>query len=1121
MSPPDRIEAWGPTGRMRCPDCRHDNAPQSIYCEECGRGLDQRCASCGAASGATAKYCSQCGARLPMRGAAPARAEAAARPEVEAERRQITVMFCDMVGSTALSERLDPEEFRAAIRLFLRTCAEVIEGLDGHIAQYMGDGLLAYFGYPVAHEDDVQRAVRAALAIIPAVQSLSLADIGCEQRLQVRIGIHTGPVVVDDRAALGDVPNVAARLQAVAAPDTAVVSAATYRLIAGYFACDDLGPHELKGVSAPVRVYRVTAPSEARSRFDLAMRAGLTPLVGRQDELQFLCSRWEVVKGAHGQVVLLSGEAGIGKSRLLQALDERLRPDAHVSIESRCSSYFENSALHPIIDNLHGMLQVAAENADSPQEKLERLEEAVSQYRFTEPDTLALMAALLSLPHPTGHPPLLLTPERQRQRTLDTLVTWLLEESERQPLRLTIEDLHWADPSTLEFLDLLIRRLPSARLYLLLTFRPDFVPQWEGRSHVSRISLARLGPALAEEMVQRLTGGKALPAEVVHQITAKTDGVPLFVEELTKMVLEAPWLEERDDRYVLNGPLPLLAIPTTLQDSLMARLDQLAPHREVAQLGACLGREFSYELLRAVSPIDEPTLQRALRVLVDAELLYQRGHGARAAYLFKHAMVQDAAYESLLKSRRQQFHQAIAQVLVTPRFAATAETQPELVAHHYTAAGLPAAAIPYWQKAGQRAGERAAHAEAVQHYRTALGLLTALPEHPARAQVELGLQVMLALSLASTQGYAAAEVERTYARAQELCHQIGEDADLFPVLRGLSTFYMVRNDQLRARALAEECVRIAAETQKVEYLIEADTALGYTLSYLGEFEEARTALERGLACYEAHAGHSLHYVTPQDPGVACLVMLADVLWWLGYPDQGLRRQQQALQLAQTLAQPFNLTFVHTHSSLFHQMRREPAEAETYARAGIEIAGEHGFDLWVTCATLNLGIAQAALGRSADAIALLERELVAWGEKGAESTRTYFLAGLAGAYHIGGRLPEALTAVNDGLALAARPSAEHMYDVLLHWLRGEIQLTQSADAHAAAEADFRQAIAVAQRQRARSLELRAAIGLCRLLRRRGQPEEARSLLAPLYDWFTEGFDTVDLRDARSLLAKLSG
>jgi class 3 adenylate cyclase/tetratricopeptide (TPR) repeat protein/ribosomal protein L40E len=1115
---------------MHCTNCRFENVADSAFCQECGHALITTCDECYATSPVTAKFCRKCGTPF---AAAPAAAAPAARTRVESskqkrtepERRQITVMFCDLAGSTALSEQLDLEDYGGLIHAYQETCAEVIGALGGHIAQYLGDGVLVYFGYPSAHEDDPQRAVRAGLGIVDAVQNSSWSMLRGDRRLQIRVGIHTGSAWVGEigdgtrpeRLALGGVPNVAARLQEIAVPGTVVVSTSTHRMVEGYFACEDLGSHALKGIAKPLGVYRIRGQNEVQSRFELAVRTGLTPLVGREEELRFLCSRWEQVKAGEGQVVSLSGEPGIGKSRVLRALGERLATEPHVRIEMRCSPYHDNSALYPVIDFLEKLLQLRGHA--SSEEKLERLEQALAPYRFSEPETVALLASLLSLPLPPSRPPLALTPQKQRQRTLEVLLAWLLEQAQRQVLRLAVEDLHWADPSTLEFLGLLIRRVPAARMFVLLTFRPSFSPPWEVRSYLSHVALDRLRGAEVEQMVGGVTGGKALPDSVVQQITSKTDGVPLFVEELTKMVVESHWVRAAQDHYELAEPLPTLAIPATLQDSLMARLDQLESYREVAQVGACLGREFSYELLRAVAPMDETTLQRGLQLLVDAELLHERGDPTQPRYAFKHAMIRDVGYESLLKGRRQQVHQRIAEVLAEGRFEDEGDTQPELVAHHYTAAGLAEEAIPYWQKAGETTGARGAHTEATRHYRAALELLATLPDGPARAQRELGLQLMLALSLAAALGYAAAEVEQTYNRAAELCHELGETADVFPVLRGLCTFYITRNDQLRARTLAEECVRIAQGSPKVEYRIDADTALGYTLGYLGEFEPARVVFERGIELYETHRGSTLTYVTPQDPGVASLIFLADVLWCLGFPDQALQRKQQALSLARALDQPFSLAFVHTHCALFHQLRLDSLEAEQHALAAIEIAGEHGFDLWRSAATLNLGIARAALGAPLDAAAILERELAAWRQIG-ESTHVYFLAGLAGARHVAGQLDEALVAVGEALEMASRPSAEHMYDVILYWLRGEIRRGISPDALEEAEADFRRAIDIAQQQRARSLELRVTLSLARLLRRRGQTAQARSVLEPVYNWFTEGFETKDLRDARGLLAKLS-
>jgi predicted ATPase len=529
-----------------------------------------------------------------------------------------------------------------------------------------------------------------------------------ELPLQVRVGIHTGLVVVGDmggsgfrdpKAIVGETPNLAARLQGIAAPDTVVISAITAELIQGLFTFQALGPQPLKGVSVPMEAYRVLAEGEAQSRFEVAVRIGLIPLVGREGELGLLRQRWEQAKAGAGQAVLLSGEPGIGKSRLLQELTEQLGPEGPTRIEFRCSPYHQHSALYPIIDHLQRLLQFA--RADSPATKLEKLQHMLSHYRFPQADTMPLLAALLSLPHPEGYLPLTISPQQQKEKTQAALVAWLIEEAEQNTVYTTCEDVHWADPSTLEVLTLVVDQAPTARLYVVLTFRPEFAPPWGNRSHLSQLALSRLGRSQVEAMVERLTGGKTLPPAVMRQIVAKTDGVPLFVEELTKTVMESGLVTAVNDHYELSGPLPLLAIPSTLHDSLMARLDRLSTVRKIAQLGAAIGREFSYELLQAVSLLDEGTLQQGLKQLVEAELVYQRGLVPQARYLFKHALIQDTAYQSLLKSTRQQYHQQIAQA-IEQYFPETKEMQPEVVAQHYTAAGLIAQAIPYWQRAEVR-----------------------------------------------------------------------------------------------------------------------------------------------------------------------------------------------------------------------------------------------------------------------------------------------------------------------------------------------------------------------------------------------------------------------------------
>jgi predicted ATPase/class 3 adenylate cyclase len=1060
-----------------------------------------------------------------------------------AERRQLTVLFCDLVGSTALSAQLDPEDLRALVQAYHTICAEVLQRFAGHIAQYLGDGLLVYFGYPLAHEDDAARAVRAGLGILTALQQVQPSvEAPPGTPLQVRIGIHTGQVVVgeigaggrQEQLALGETPNVAARVQSSAEPDTVVISAGTYRLVHGLFDCQDLGPHDLKGLPAPVSLYRVRGESGIQSRFEVAVAHGLTPLVGRDEEVALLRRHWARAKDGEGQVVLLSGEPGIGKSRLAQVLKERVEEEGAICIEFRCLPHYQNTALYPLIEHLKRVLHFQRE--DSAATKQEKLRQTLARYRFSQADTLPLLATLLSLPPLDSTPPLPLSPQRQKQKTLEALVAWFLEEAERRPVYCLWEDLHWADPSSLELLTVLLDQVPTARLYLLLTFRPEFVSPWSPRAHLSYLTLSRLGRSQVGQLSANVTGGKPLPPEVVQQIVAKTDGIPLFVEELTKMVVESGVCRKAGERYELTEPLPPLAIPATLHDSLMARLDRLSTVKEVAQLGATLGREFSYELLHTVSPVDEASLQHALAKLVEAEVLYQRGLPPHARYLFKHALIQDAAYQSLLKSTRQHLHRQIAQVLAA-RFPETTETQPEVLAHHYTEAGLLDHAIPYWQQAGQRASQHSAYREAVGHLTKGVELLSRLPETPQRTERELTLLLALGISLTATKGYAAPEVGTLYRRARELCQHLGDGPQLFLMLHGLWRFHVLRAELHTARELAEQLLRVAQREHDAALLVEAHRALGSTLYPLGEPTLARTHLEQGIALHDPqqHASYISRY--GENAGVSCRGHLARVLWYLGYPDQAVRRIQEALTLAQELAHPFNRTFAACFAAILYQCRREGRLARESAEVALTLASEQGFAFFSALATILHGWAFAVQGQSEEGLIQIRQGQAAWQATGAKHERPYWLGLFADVCRQGGQEEEGLAALTEALEMVAA-SGDCEYEADLYRLKGELTLQQFhvpgstfqvENPHSAlripqleaeAEECFWKAIEVARQQEAKSLELRATVSLARLWQQQGKREEARQMLAEIYGWFTEGFDTTDLQEARTLLQGLA-
>jgi predicted ATPase/class 3 adenylate cyclase len=1121
---------------MRCLQCQHENRPSARFCDTCGHPIAVRCASCAQMARAGAVFCDYCGARLaasmqdlpsapPTPQTSRGDTRAATRPVSDAERRHLTVMFCDLEGSTSLSQRLDPEDLREVVRAYQQTCVEVVQHFSGHIAQLLGDALLVYFGWPLAHEDDAQRAVHTGLGMLRAMRSL---NVRLQQtkglRLAIRLGIHTGLVVVGEmgsgphreQLALGDTPNVASRLQSLAAPNTILIGESTYRLVQGYFTCDDLGAQTLRGVLEPIHVYRVEGESGARSRFDVAVTRGLTPLVGRELEVALLLNRWERVKGGYGQGLLLNGEAGIGKSRLVQVLKHRIAAEPHDLLECRSLPYYQNTALYPITELLQTLVQW--QHSDTLATKQHKLERLVSASGLQAAEAVPLFASLLALPLPQErYPPLNLSPQRQRQRTLETFVALVLDRARHQPVILVVEDLHWTDPSTLELLDLLNSHTATASVLTLFTCRLQFQCSW-AHSHLTVITLNRLPAAQIATMVECLTGGKQLPPEVLQQLVEKTDGVPLFIEEMTKAILEGGHLKAVDGRYEVVGSLPSLVIPATLQDSLMARLDRLVTAKSLAQLGATIGRQFPYALIEAIAPMDEATLQRELRRLVEEEILFEHGVPPESTYLFKHALIQDTAYQSLLKSTRQQAHQQIARTLVE-QFSHVADTRPELLAHHYTEAGLYEQAVAYWLRSGQHSISRSAHAEAIAHLTRGLEVLLNLPDTPARREQELALQITLGPALMTTRGWASPEVEGVYARAQELCQQVGGTQLVLPVLLGVWGFSLLRAELQKARQLGEQCLHLAQQTQRDFPLVQAHYALGITLFWLGELPSARIHVERGIALYAPVRDRAPSFRLVQDPHVSCLSYAALALWMLGYPDQAGQKNEAMLTLARTLSHPFSMAYSLLVAAVFHQFRRDVALVQEHADATLALATEQGFPSWSALGRIMRGWALSMQHDAEQGIAQINQGLAEYRTLGAELALSYWLALLAEAYGKTGQAEAGLRVLAEAAAVGAK-NGERLYEAELYRYRGTLLLAHAGEHHAEAEACFRQALHLARARQAKMHELRAAMSLSHLKHQQGQIGATHDVLAALYHAFTEGFDSPDLEAARHLLDDVS-
>jgi class 3 adenylate cyclase/predicted ATPase len=1055
-------------------------------------------------------------AKMGLPTAPDARPTTANAPEIlptSVERRQLTVMFCDLVGSTALSGKLDPEDLRGIIGSYHRCCTDLIERNGGFVAKYMGDGVLAYFGYPRAHEHDAERAVRAGLALVEAMPKLKTAADGTS--LQVRVGIATGLVVVGDligsgeaqeRGIVGETPNLAARLQSIAEPNTVVIAEPTRRLLGNLFELQDLGPKDLKGVAEPAWAWAALRVSSVESRFEALHGTALTALVGREEESELLLRRWARAKTGEGRVVLISGEAGIGKSRLTATLLDRLAGDPHTRLRYFCSPQHTDSPLYPVIGQLeHDAGFAYGEDARS---KLSKLDSLLAR-TATSPNDCSVLSDLLSLPSGERYPRLDLTPQQRRRRTLEALSTRLQALAKKQPVLMIFEDVHWIDPTSLEALSWTVENVHKIPVLLIVTFRAGFNPPWIGQSHVTAITLNRLDQCQAAAIVEAIASDAPLPTALKAEIIERADGVPLFVEELTKSIVESG---DSPAPHITSAP----SIPSTLHASLMARLDRLGDAKEIAQVGATIGRQFSFELLAAVTGVAEHELVDALDRLTAAGLVFRRGTIPHASFLFKHALVRDAAYGTLLRDRRQNLHLRVARSL-EKKFPDLTAAQPALLAHHYAAGNSMDKAIRYWREAGERAVRGAANHEAIEHLQRALSFIREQEETTDSWRAELSILSILSPALMGVYGWSAAEVGHAVERAAEVARRLESSADLAPSIANLWHFNVARGRFDRADEISSDLYRTAHELHDPEIMLQAHHATWPTKWLRGRFADANSEIDAGMALYDEHRHRHHRYVyLGHDPAVCALGIGAIVQWALGYPARAIRLDQQAATLARRLQ---HISSLAQALSLGCELRKAHGDVPALTLTATELLAlseENGLPQFQVTALLFLGWAQAH-SDPAVGTARLEKALVTWRQMGAKFHLSRSMCLLAEGYLSARRNTEGLEQVAESLAIASE-TGELWYVAPLHQVRAELLLQAQAPVEAV-EADLQAAIRVARQQGARCWELRAATSLARLWRDHGKRMKAHDLLAPVYDWFTEGFDTPDLRQAKALLDEL--
>jgi class 3 adenylate cyclase/predicted ATPase len=1042
-----------------------------------------------------------------------------------AERRQVTVMFSDLVGSMALSARMDPEDLREVITAYQECVAQTVRRFSGFVAKYMGDGVLVYFGYPQAHEDDAERAVRAGLELIAAV-----TVVKSSVPLQTRVGIATGLVVVGDLigsgaaqepAIVGETPNLAARLQNVAEPNTVVIAESTRRLIGGLFDLRDLGLQDLKGMTEPVAAFAALRASSVASRFEALHAGSLTALVGREKETELLLQCWSRAKSDQGQVVLLSGEAGIGKSRLTAALLEAVAPELRTRMRYFCSPQHTDSALYPIIGQMERAAGLARD--DSVRMKLDKLDALLAQTTTSKPDA-ALFAEMLSLPSDGRYPVLDLLPQQRRQRLLDALIGRTAELARQNPVLMIFEDAHWTDPTSLEALGRTVERIRNLRVLLLVTSRPEFAPPWIGRPHVTVLPLNRLAQRDVDAMIDHVIRDRSLPASIRQEIIERTDGIPLFVEEMTKAVLEAGSEAVAASRVEAIPP-PALAVPASLHATLMARLDRLGSAKEVAQIGAAIGRELPHALLATVVRKPESELNLALDRLIQAGLLLPQGAAPYASYLFKHALVQDAAYGTLLRGPRRALHARIAETIEN-QFTEIAENQPELLARHCTEAGLVEKAAGLWGKAGQRSLARSALVEAAEQLTRALAQVASLPSTPALRRETIKFQVALITPLIHLKGYAAPETKAAAEKARLLIEQaaaLGETPEdpllLFSVLYGFwVASYIAFNGDVTCD-LAWQFLTLAEKQGATIPLMIGHRLVGGSLVFAGDVGNGRAHLDSAIALYDPDEHRPLATRFGLDIKVAVLNYRSLSAWTLGYPERALADIDDGLKTGREIGQAATLMNALPFATMIHILCGSYVRAGALADELVTLAELKEALLWQALGKLVKGAIFAATGQATEAVRMISSGVVAYRSTGASVTIPLYLLHLAAAQAELGQFDAAQRSVGEAMA-AVEATKERWFEAEVHRLAGEVVLKSPESDAAQAQACFERALAIARERQAKSWELRAAMSMARLWRDQDKRKEARDLLAPVHHWFTEGFGTLDLKEVRTLLDQLA-